>query len=50
MPENKAQAGIVNTHAQTIFRAMIHLTEESLLEAATPMIEVEMIWVVLTGA
>jgi hypothetical protein len=50
IPENKAQAGIVNTHAQTIFLAMIHLTEESLFEAATPMIEVEMIWVVLTGA
>lgn len=42
-PESTVHIGIVNTHAQTIFLAMSHLTEESLLEEATPMIEVEII-------
>ena len=48
-PEMVAAAGIVTTHAATILLPTPHLTADSLLEAPTPMIEPEIVWVVLTG-
>lgn len=43
------QAGSVNTHASIILPAIPHLTAESLRVDPTPMIEVDMTCVVLTG-
>ncbi|VVB84862.1 Uncharacterised protein [uncultured archaeon] len=44
-----AATGIVSIHAPTIFRAIPHLTAESLSVAPTPIIEEDITCVVLTG-
>jgi hypothetical protein len=44
-----AAMGIVSIHAPTIFRAIPHLTAESLSVAPTPIIEEDITWVVLIG-
>ena len=41
---------MVKIHAQTISFATVQRTEVSLLAAPTPIIDVDIIWVVLTGA
>lgn len=45
-----AQAGSVMTHARTMFPPTPHRTAENLLDAPTPMIVDEMIWVVERGS
>jgi hypothetical protein len=44
-----AAAGIVTIQAMTIFLPTPHLTAEKRFVAPTPMIEPEIVWVVLTG-
>ncbi len=44
-----AEAGMVNTHAQTIRRATPQRTADNRCTAPTPMIAPVMVWVVLTG-
>jgi len=43
------QAGIVITHARTMFPPTPHLTAENLFDAPTPMMVDEMTWVVESG-
>lgn len=43
------QPGKVSTHAKTISFTVPQLTDESLLDAPTPMMAVVLVWVVLTG-
>lgn len=43
------QTGIVQTQATTIFLTIPHLTAETFTMLPTPIIAVEMMWVVLTG-
>lgn len=45
----RALSGIVTIHAQRMFLATPHLTADSLLVAPTPIIELVMTCVVLTG-
>ena len=43
------QIGIVSTHAETIFLTIPHFTAPVFLKLPTPIIAVEIMWVVLTG-
>ena len=49
IPEIVAAAGIVRTQAHTILLPIPHLTAEALFAAPTPMMDPEIVWVVLTG-
>lgn len=48
-PEIEAAAGIVNIHANISRLPIPHLTADALFAEPTPMIDPDIVWVVLTG-